>query len=122
MFPYWLLFSVSSACALIFRHDGRNTARTLLAILGGLVLALFIGFRFRVGCDWENYELIFLAVTQSPFQEAMLIIDPAYAFLTWTIGAFGGEIWHVNLICALLFVYALGRFCATLPVPWLGVV
>ena len=119
MLPYWILFSASSLLALV-SWPWRGTLGAISATLIGLALVIFIGFRFEVGADWSNYEVIFLDVGHASFPDALLIGDPGYSLLNWVVAAFGGDIWFVNLFCAALFVYALLRLCMTLPLPWVA--
>jgi hypothetical protein len=117
MLPYWLLFSAAALLALIDWPRRRGASATLLAILMALLLALFIGLRFRVGADWDSYDMLFITVNQTELGDASLLSDPAYSLLNWVVGLMGGDIWWVNLVCAILFSGALMAFCMSLPLP-----
>lgn len=108
--------------ALVVQPRAPDRFRFGMLVIAAIALTLFIGFRFRVGGDWDTYDFIFVSIIQSPFADAMTQAEPSFALLNWLVGELGGQVWHVNLICAALFVYALVRFCSTLPLPLVGAV
>jgi len=117
MLPYWLLFSTGAVLALTswWRHSGFAARVITVAII--LSLTLFVGYRFETGADWGAYEFIFLDINRMNLGDALTYIEPAYSFINWVVGLFGGNLWHVNLLCAAFFSWALVRFCQTLPLP-----
>ena len=81
-----------------------------------------IGTRFKVGGDWRSYIYMFGYVKHVSLDRALDIGDPGYQFINWTVQQWGGEIWWVNLVCAAIFVWGLGRLCLIQPKPLLAVV
>ncbi len=117
MIAYWISFAIPLALALTNWPQGWGRFAKYVYIILFIALTVFIGFRFSVGGDWFNYEVIYLVITRLSLNDSLSVSDPAYSFINWTIGQFGGEVWHVNLVCALLFSYALLRFIDHLPSP-----
>lgn len=83
-------------------------------------LTLFIGYRYFIGVDWVTYEFIFLDNSRGSLVDALGYGDSAYSAVNWTVAWLGGQVWHVNLICAAIFAVALVIFCKTLPRPALA--
>lgn len=86
----------------------------------GVFLTIFVGFRYEIGVDWLTYEIMFLDIARMSFFEAISYGDAAYSLINWGVDRFGGQVWHVNLICAAIFCYGLIRFCNVLPQPGLA--
>ena len=84
-----------------------------------VVLTIFIGYRYEVGCDWEQYHYLFGLMSQS-FDNAMNVIDPGYGLVNWAISSMGGGVIHVNLVCAALFSAGLITFARHQPMPVLA--
>jgi EpsG family len=117
MTAYWILFGFVAALALTnWPQAWGGFAKYVYAALF-TALSILIGFRFLVGSDWFNYEVIYLAISRSSFTDGLAISDPAYSLINWVVGQWGGSVWHVNLICAMVFSYALLQFINTLPSP-----
>lgn len=89
-------------------------------LLIGLLLTVFIGYRFEVGVDWVTYGLIFADISRMSLSESLSYGDRGYSFINWIVSHMGGQVWHVNLICAAIFSYGLIRFCSILPQPGLA--
>ncbi|MFN3844187.1 MAG: EpsG family protein, partial [Rehaibacterium terrae] len=94
----------------------QNWALYLIA----LVYSVIIGFRFEVGCDWDAYlEMLNMAGSYS-FWDYLNLNDKGYMLLNWIAYHYGGGIYLVNFICALLFMYGLIRFVKLEPNPLLA--
>jgi hypothetical protein len=117
---YWVLFSISSLLAILPLWRPGTTRATYIALGIGLLLTISVGFRYLVGGDWAVYEIIFREANNAGLVDAVGLGDPAYYGLNAIVGQFGGDIWHVNLVCAAIFTYGLIRFCSTLPYPAVG--
>ena len=124
MFPYWLLFGIFAAGALLVpRAQGplRSSSSPLLA-LAALFMALMIGLRFQVGADWSTYEWLFTVAGRATLDRVITLGDPGYQLLNWAIRQLGGAIWQVNLVCALIFGWGLLRLAQVQSQPWLAMV
>tara|TARA_A100001035_G_C27768798_1_gene495155 strand:+ start:657 stop:1718 length:1062 start_codon:yes stop_codon:yes gene_type:complete len=84
-----------------------------------IFLSLLIGLRYQVGCDWDQYEMIF-GLFRDGFSESWNKVEPSFALINSIFSKFEFGIYFVNLFCAVLFSYCLIKFCKSLPRPWLG--
>lgn len=123
MFIYWALFAIFAVGVLFAPAHGAGVSpRTGTPFgLAMAFLAMIVGLRYDVGGDWETYEFMFSFARYADLGQALEHGDPAYQFLSWSVQGLGLGIWAVNLICALLFVWGLGRLAKTQPSPWLSV-
>lgn len=115
---YLTLFFVPAMLA-IGRVWKQNKAGIVVIALA-CFLTLFVGYRYNIGVDWVTYELIFLDNSRETLLGALGYGDSAYSFINWAVAQAGGQVWHVNLICAALFSVALAAFCNSLPRPGLA--
>lgn len=121
MFVYWAMFGLFAvAVQLAPPPDSQARDRGPLLMFGGLVIALLIGFRYKVGGDWGAYQRLFDYFALAPFEKIFEIGDPGYHFLSWSVQQLGGEVWVVNLIAGLIFSWGLVRLARTQPYPWLA--
>jgi hypothetical protein len=123
MFFYWFLFTlaayfaVTHSRAIVPSEHGDNWSKQWWMIF--FVLVLIIGMRHEVGADWPHYIIHLERATGVSHTEAIAQNDPAYGFLNWIGGHWGG-IYLVNTVCAALFAWGLLAFCRTQPLPWLA--
>ena len=124
MLPYWILFGYFALGAAIAPVHGvaNQRPRRIYLMTGALLMILMIGTCFKVGGDWRSYIYMFGYVKHVSLDRALDIGDPGYQFINWTVQQWGGEIWWVNLVCAAIFVWGLGRLCLIQPKPLLAVV
>ena len=93
-----------------------------MLVVGGLLIAALIGFRYEVGADWRSYEYMFWFAGESdPSTILLSTSEVGYQLLNWGVHQFELEIWAVNLACGLIFTWGLMRFARTQPDPWLAV-
>jgi hypothetical protein len=91
-----------------------------LFLLGSILVACLIGLRYFVGADWITYVFMFKKAGSLTFWHALAIGDPGYQAINWMVFQAGEKIWLVNLICAIIFVWGLVRFCTAQENPWLA--
>ena len=112
MIVYWVIFLGAVMLAL---------ARLRISSLGwaliGAALAAFVGLRYQVGADWGTYLGYLVRVTDLSLYQALELKDPGYQALNWVSAWFGLEVWFVNLVSAVVFIYGLIRFIRLLPDP-----
>lgn len=93
----------------------------LVWFLAGLIFAIVIGFRYEVGGDWFNYLPHFEETGKLDFIAAITVNgDPAYYGLNWIVAQFGGAIYWVNWVCAVVLMCGTVTFCRNQPNPWLA--
>jgi hypothetical protein len=122
LFPYWVIFSIFAAGAVGTRKRASVRSWNPLLVVAGLALAVMIGFRFEVGADWFNYARIFFYTGVVDLDDALLMVDPAYALLNWVVYSADWGIWVVNIFCGSVLVWGLLLFAHQQPNPWLCIV
>ena len=86
--PYWLLFTYFAVGALLERDplDRKRAGRSCFLEFGALIIALMIGFRFKVGADWSSYQQMFsYAGHVSAARIVRTLGDPGYDLLNWVV-------------------------------------
>lgn len=122
--PYFLLFAYFAFGSLVnARGAERQSGQASLAfVFGMMMIAFMIGFRYRVGTDWNSYIEMFRAASYLTLFRQFNLGDPGYQFLNWAVYRLGGEFWLVNLLCGSIFAYGLWRLAREQPEPWLAAV
>jgi len=132
MTAYWLLFFIP----LIGHFWGTNaTARSSSILWAAMVIVLivFVGLRYDIGCDWQDYSELYQAIkTNNPsigskfhfvnFESLTSYFQwgPTYLSLNKISVYFDLGLPFVNLICAVLMIYGLSKFFHELAYPWLA--
>jgi hypothetical protein len=138
MYPYWLLFLIFALGAITTEASRPawpvpNRAPAVPAggspvhgregplMVAAILTAAMIGFRFRVGADWDSYQFIYGDIQRLGVTKALLRWEPGYTLINFFAGELGAGIWLVNLICGLIFMYGVVQFARRQPNPWLAV-
>jgi len=122
LFPYWLLFSIFAAGSLEYRRRGGVGSQAApLLVVAGLVTALMIGLRYRVGGDWYSYEATYFDYGYRKLGAVLLLSDPGYGVVNWLGRRLGFEVWFANLVCGTIFSWGLVKFARRQPNPWLAI-
>ncbi|MCI5160837.1 MAG: EpsG family protein [Candidatus Electrothrix sp. AX5] len=116
MWPYWLMFSIPAFAALSTENRERSWGPWIAM---GLFFTIFIGFRFHVGGDWNNYLPFYDQEIGRAFTDP-ISGDPGYALLNRLMAQLDWKIYGVNLACGLFFIGGLIAFCRGLYRSWLG--
>jgi hypothetical protein len=119
MWTYLILLLAPPAAAAASRLEGRG--RTVAYVALGLLLTLFIGTRFQVGCDWNMYLLFFVRAQEASLAEALTINSPGYMLVNWAMAKTGLSIAGANSVCALILVSGLLAFSAGQRKAWLSI-
>lgn len=117
MIPYFALIGIPSLFALA---GARRRGPLLLIVF--LLYWLFVGFRFRVGTDWNNYLYIYSVAKIHSAAELIFDREPAFKLLMWSGHQTGGGLILVNAVSALVFcwgVFAVAKRCVE---PYLALV
>jgi hypothetical protein len=120
---YWLLFAYFAVGTMLQRRSRVwvSTAEQHLFLGGVVIVALLVGLRYEVGGDWGTYERMFAVAGFGTLDQNLIgVSDPAYRLLNWSVHQVGGDIWLVNLVCAVIFSWGLFRFTKMQPDPWLA--
>jgi len=122
MIVYWLMFLIP-VFALYSPIRVDAVFRRIMFLFFGLLFVILIGLRHEVGGDWVPYIEIFHEAKRIYSVDNLLFIavnnDFGYVVLNYYVNKLGGDIYLVNLICALIFVYGVWRFAFLQPNPWL---
>ncbi len=120
MFAYWALFSYFLAGMLFERGSVRgHRISSLFLFVGALAIVVMVGFRYRVGGDWVQYEQMFSFARFSDVAAVLGFGDPGYQLLNLLVSRLGIDFWMVNLVCGAIFAWGLYRLARTQPDPWL---
>jgi hypothetical protein len=117
MIPYFALIAIPSIFALA---GVRRRGAILLLVF--LLYWLFVGFRFRVGTDWNNYLYLYSVAKIQTATELIFEREPGFKLLMWLGHQIGGGLITVNAVAALVFcwgVFAVARRCVE---PYLALV
>ena len=122
MIVYWLMFLIP-VFALYSPIRVDVAFRRIMFLFFGLLFVILIGLRHEVGGDWIPYIDIFNEVVRVTSFDKLLTVainnDFGYVMLNYYVNLLGGNIYLVNLICALIFVYGVWRFAFLQQNPWL---
>ena len=137
MLPYWLLFVIFALGAISTevvapvwpiqadpRYPARPPAgfgREALLLMAAILTAAMIGFRYRVGADWDSYLIIYNDIRAFGATESLARWEPGYAFINLLAAQLGVGIWFINLTCGLIFMYGVVQFARRQPNAWLAI-
>ncbi len=111
MIIYWTFFIVLSIFS-ISPLKLENELDKLLKLLFLTILAIFIGLRHEVGGDWDIYKYDFKKYSKIfSLYPLYFYKDFGYEFFQYLINKLHFEVYGLNLIQALIFVFGLSRFC-----------
>lgn len=120
MLPYWFMLLLPGFAALNPRRLPPAQASWAWFSVG-MIFVVMIGFRHQVGGDWWTYESHFSWISGMSFSEAVGGgKDPAYYALSWILGRLGGNIYLLNLLCAIPLVWGVLALARNQSWPWLG--
>jgi hypothetical protein len=129
MLAYWLIFGFFACMASKnkpkYKANIKNSIKSKNINITWfhftfLILILFIGFRYEVGGDWFNYLLVIENAKGYTFYDSLKTGDPAYYLINWLGANWFGDIYLVNILCAVIFSWGLIVFSKTQPRPWLA--
>jgi len=119
MWPFWLMFLIPAWAVLTPRRLKPSQAWIPWAFVW-VLFTLMIGLRHEVGGDWLNYLPQFDAAQRMTFADVLGKSDPGYVLINWLVGQAGGNIYGVNLVCAIITMWGTVAFCRRQPNPWLA--
>jgi hypothetical protein len=119
LLPYWLLFMMWMAAAFGYnrsfartgfatRPRWRGTAGVSILVLA---TALLVGLRYEIGADWYTYLENYNTMQLLDYGQALQTFEYGYATAVFVAGRLEAGIWLANLICGILMVGGVMRFC-----------
>jgi EpsG family len=90
------------------RSNGRKNIGLLAVVT--VVLFLFVGFRWEVGCDWDGYLNIFQVTARMSAEEAVAGREPGFLLLNVLLHDLELDYFYINVVGALVFFTGLFLF------------
>lgn len=82
-----------------------------------LFLLFFVGFRYEIGCDWDNYVSMFNTINKNLYST-----DFGYSIINILAYKMDFDIVFVNFLCAILFFYCVFFFLSKMNYPLVGLI
>jgi len=129
MWPYWIIFLIFTILSLSKGANDILEGHTKISLdplskIILLLLTLFIGLRYQVGADWQQYlRIVERAEGIDLFSQMKYVSgEPGYQFIVWIGANIAGGIFFVNMVCAAIFSYGLLIYSNRRVYPWLSMV
>lgn len=118
MIPYFILLMIPSLFALL------NVRRMslLLWYFTFVIYVLFIGLRYKVGPDWEQYSYIHTSLAYLGFWDVFFHTEPLAYSLFWLSEALGAHMYLSNMVAAIILMIGVLSFARRTASPWLALV
>lgn len=116
---YWIMFLTPLLGALFPGRSSRHVHALSWFVLF-LVFSVIIGFRYRVGGDWDTYIVHLEYKGARSFFDIISGGDPGYYLLNYFVNRLDAGIQWVNFACGLIFMAGVVRFSREQPLPWLA--
>jgi hypothetical protein len=118
MIPYFLLLLVPSLFALF------NTRRLSLIMwyMAFVVFVLFVGMRYEVGPDWQQYRYIHQSLAYFSFWDVIGQVEPLSYLLFWISQATDNDVYVSNIVASVILMTGVFAFARRTANPWLAVV
>ena len=118
MVPYFLLLFLPSVFALL------NTRKLSLFLwyITFTVFVVFVGLRFQVGPDWQQYEFIHTSIAYESFWEVIAQPEPLSYLLFWISETSGYHVYGSNLVAAVIMLIGVFAFARRTANPWVALV
>lgn len=101
---------LASLFAVVPLGSANGRANTTLFMFALLILFLFVGFRWEVGCDWTGYLNIFDITRGASLEEVLTGREPAFGLANYLLHSFEQDYFWINVIGALFFFAGLYFF------------
>lgn len=118
MLIYWSIWLWICAITMLSLNNTKKIEWQILFLLTMFFLVCFVGLRYEVGGDWNNYLMIYEKYAN--FSEVLASRDIGYSLLNYMSNLLGvSDTILVNLICSLLVVICLYFFAKKNENYWL---
>ena len=110
MYLYWSIFSLIAILSII-NIKVEKRLQQILRIFFLFFLTFFVGFRYKVGGDWDIYLYDFYHnVEYFNLLNFEFVRDFGYEFISYISYNLNIGIYGLNLILAFIFIYSLNKF------------
>lgn len=116
MAPY---VGIVVACAILGILLERSYARAILYAFCACVAA-FIALRYRIGPDWQSYDLIIAQMYHASLSKLTVNPEILSNLLYWIAGNGGGGIILLNTVGAISLMAGVAELARRTPYPWLA--
>ncbi len=106
---------------LVFNSLNTKKFSKFSILLTLFILIIFIGLRYEIGVDWEQYLDLMYQVKGDSLIETLGGLEPGYKVLNF-IGAQFNNIYIVNSLSALIFLIGLIFYSNKQTYPWLSLI
>ena len=118
MIPYYLFIIIP----LFFIFDWKENYNKIFFNAYCFLLVFFIGFRFEVGGDWDNYYRLYLYIIDNNFIDIFYLNkEPGFVLINYIIRYLNLGFVSTNLFAASIFIYGLYSICIRQKYPWIGI-
>lgn len=121
MLPYFVVFLIPALMAGASVAGRPFSTKWLWVNSFGILLFLFIGFRYEVGADWLRYREIFNIIDAEGLLQNIGSTDVGFVVLNWVMSILGIGFFGVTATCAAVLVWGLISFAGQTPYPWISV-
>lgn len=88
-----------------------------------LLLIFFIGMRFEVGGDWDNYYRLFLKMNNYNFIDIFFLNkEPGFILINYIFRLFNLGFYSINLFAAFVFICGFYTIIIKLKDPWIALI
>ncbi|MFW1815216.1 EpsG family protein [Acinetobacter guillouiae] len=116
MLIYWFFWFFLSVFSILSNNKVLSKKIFFLTIL---IIYIFVGFRFEVGVDRDDYLLLYQHIGGLSLKEALFYNDPGYAFVNYVGNYFNfKDMIFVNSVCAAIFIYTFYKFSKKFQYFW----
>lgn len=116
MLPYLGMLALPGYMTLFTK---RNSGLAL--ILCFTVFLIFLGLRYEVGMDWNNYEAKHQQMKMVPFSFMVYGPEPLSNVLMWVSANYGFDVVLSDMVSSLLLLIGVFALSRRTPNPWLGI-
>ena len=110
---YYLVYASLLLCGLL--SSGRPSNRVALYYLCLVGLFFFVGFRYKVGCDWDGYLNIFERTRRLTLEMSLQRGEPAFDAVNVFLHYFELEYPYINVIASAGFFLGLNALARRQP-------
>jgi hypothetical protein len=97
---------------------GHPPARKVIFAVALIFLFVFVGFRYEVGCDWNNYALIFDSARYSTIDDSLQAREFAFSIINYLLNYYDLDYPYINVISAAIFFLGLCLLARRQPDPF----